>query len=85
MSAYPLPGGRQISGALRIMFGQQARGGGRWITQPGAEYECFLCDTTVGPVTGATAVTRFVQTIRTTHPTYCRATAQQHFEGAQAA
>lgn len=77
MSAYPLPDGRRITGALSIKFGQQARGGGRWLEQPAAKYECLLCGTTEGPVVGAAAVTKFVQTIRTTH--------QHHTQGAHAA
>ncbi|WP_327246577.1 hypothetical protein [Streptomyces sp. NBC_01320] len=70
MTAYLLSDGRQITGALSVRFGQQARGGGRWIEQPAAKYECLVCETTE-QVVGAEAVTRFAQTIRTRHPATC--------------
>ncbi|MFJ1697623.1 hypothetical protein ACIOHC_21325 [Streptomyces sp. NPDC088252] len=82
MSAYMLPDGRQITGALSVKFGQQARGTGRWIEQPAAKYECLLCETTE-TVIGAEAVTRFTHTIRTTHPATCPGSPIQ--QGAQAA
>ncbi|MFJ8855145.1 hypothetical protein [Streptomyces sp. NPDC102437] len=82
MSVYTLPDGRQITGALSIKFGQQARGGGRWIEQPAAKYECLLCEH-IEIVTGAEAVTRFAQTIRATHPATCPGYPTQ--QGAQAA
>ncbi|WP_406735379.1 hypothetical protein OG508_28210 [Streptomyces sp. NBC_01108] len=82
MSAYTLPGGRQITGALTVKFGQQARGTGRWVEQPAAKYECLLCETTE-KVIGAEAVTRFTHTIRTTHPATCPGHPNQ--QGAQAA
>ncbi|MEE4489364.1 hypothetical protein [Streptomyces sp. BE230] len=81
MTAYPLPTGQQITGALSVRFGQQLRTG-RWVEQPAAKYECLLCERTE-TVIGAEAVTRFTQTIRTTH----RATCPGHpiEQGAQAA
>ena len=81
MSAYLLGDGRHITGALTIRFGQQLRDG-RWVEQPAAKYECLLCETTE-IVTGAAAVTRFVQTIRNTHRTTCPG--QPNHQGAQAA
>ena len=63
-------------GALFVDLGEgredKERGGIRYTRQPRAKYECLLCRTTEGPVTGATAVTAFVQTIRATHKTNCR-------------
>ncbi|MFE7105596.1 hypothetical protein ACFU98_10780 [Streptomyces sp. NPDC057575] len=82
MSAYMLPDGRQITSALSIKFGQQARGGGRWIETPAAKYECLLCEH-VEIVTGAEAVTRFTQTIRAIHPATCPGCPNQ--QGVQAA
>ncbi|MEV0915450.1 hypothetical protein AB0I93_14415 [Streptomyces sp. NPDC049967] len=80
MTAYPLPTGEQIIGALTVKFGQQLRTG-RWVEQPAAKYECLLCER-VEQARGAEAVTRFTQTIRTTH----RATCPGHpAQGAQAA
>ncbi|MER6103592.1 hypothetical protein ABT115_15040 [Streptomyces sp. NPDC001832] len=70
MSAYPLPDGRQITGALSVKFGQQARGTGRWIEQPAAKYECLRC-AYVEIVTGAERVMAFAQTIRSSHPATC--------------
>ncbi|MEV6081699.1 hypothetical protein AB0L80_42485 [Streptomyces sp. NPDC052069] len=70
MSAYLLPDGRQITGALSITFGQQARSSDRWIEKPAAKYECLLCEY-VEVVTGAERVTAFVQTIRSSHPATC--------------
>lgn len=81
MTAYPLPDGRQITGALSVKFGQQLRTG-RWVEQPAAKYECLLCQRTEGPVTGAEAVTRFTQTARTNHRANCPG---HPIEGAQAA
>jgi hypothetical protein len=69
MSAYRLPDGRQITGALTVRLGQQSRDG-RWTKVPAAKYECLLCETTES-VTGADAVTQFIQTIRTSHPVSC--------------
>ncbi|MFE2936685.1 hypothetical protein [Streptomyces sp. NPDC059278] len=82
MSAYPLPDGRQITGALTVRFGQQARGGGRWIEQPAAKYECLRCKY-IEIVTGAERVTAFAQTIRAAHPATCPGYPNQ--QGAQAA
>ncbi|MGC5400181.1 hypothetical protein ACPXCP_31130 [Streptomyces sp. DT20] len=80
MTAYPLPNGQQITGALAVKFGRRTRLG-EWVEAPAAKYECFVCNTTE-TVTGAEAVTRFTQTIRTTH----RATCPGHpTQGAQAA
>lgn len=70
MTTYLLPDGRQITGALSVKFGQQARSGGRWIEQPAAKYECLVCETTEA-VIGAANVTAFVQTIRSSHPATC--------------
>ncbi|MFD8667046.1 hypothetical protein ACFV1U_16835 [Streptomyces microflavus] len=82
MSAYLLPDGRRITGALTTKFGKQARGGGRWIEQPAAKYECLLCETTE-VVQGADKVQHFTQTIRITHPATCPGHPTQ--QGAQAA
>lgn len=80
MSALTLPDGRQVTGALTVKLGQQLKTG-RWIEQPAAKYECLLCEHTV-TVTGAEAVTRFVQTIRPQHWATCPGYPTQ---GAQAA
>lgn len=69
MTAYPLPGGRQITGALSVKFGRQARDG-RWVEPPAAKYECLICETS-GIVTGTDEVKHFVATIRTAHPANC--------------
>lgn len=81
MTAYPLPTGEQITGALTVKFGRQTRLG-QWVEQPAAKYECLICErieTAIGPE----AVTRFTQTARTNH----RATCPGHpiEQGAQAA
>lgn len=76
MTAYPLPGGRQIDGVLTTTFGRQLKNG-TWAEHPKAKYECFVCRHTEGPVVGAAAVIAFNQTIRITH--------QHHTQGAQAA
>lgn len=81
MSAYPLPGGRSITGALSVRLGRQTRDG-RWAEQPAAKYECLICETT-DLVLGADEVRSFVATIRTTHPGNCPG-APNH-QGAQAA
>ncbi|WP_407553109.1 hypothetical protein QOM21_24010 [Streptomyces sp. Pv4-95] len=70
-----------ITGALYVDMGQQARGGDRWIRPPRARYECLLCRTTEGPVTGTADVAQFVGTIRSTHHTECTA----NYQGARAA
>lgn len=80
MTAYPLPTGEQIIGALSVKFGQQLRTG-RWIEPPAAKYECLLCER-VETAIGAEAVTRFTQTIRTTHRDACPG---YPIEGARAA
>jgi len=69
VTAYPLPGGRQITGALSVKFGRQTRDG-RWIEQPAAKYECLICETS-GIVTGADDVRHFVATIRDSHAATC--------------
>lgn len=69
MNAYPLPDGRQITGALSMKFGRRTRDG-EWVEQPAAKYECLLCETTEA-VVGAERVTAFAQTIRTAHPATC--------------
>ena len=56
---------------LFVDLGEQLRGG-TWIRQPRAKYECLLCQTREGPVTGPAAVRAFVETIRATHKTTCR-------------
>ncbi|MGY4903287.1 hypothetical protein [Streptomyces sp. 900116325] len=84
MSAYLLPDGRQITGALSVQFGRQLKGG-TWAELPRAKYECFACRTTEGPVVGAAAVTAFVQTIRATHKANCHPTTSSSHQGAQAA
>ncbi|MFF2902847.1 hypothetical protein [Streptomyces sp. NPDC057966] len=61
MSAYRLPDGRQITGALTIRTGAR---------RPEAKYECLVCETTE-TVRGVESVTEFVRTIRTTHPATC--------------
>ncbi|WP_098892242.1 hypothetical protein [Streptomyces sp. or3] len=81
MSAYPLPDGRAIIGALSTKFGRQTRDG-RWIEQPAAKYECLVCETTE-VVRGADKVQRFTQTIRITHPATCPGDPTQ--QGARAA
>lgn len=80
MTAYRLPTGEQITGALTVKFGRQTRLG-QWVEQPAAKYECLICETTETAI-GAEAVTRFTQTIRTTHPATCPGHPTQ---GAQAA
>ena len=42
-----------------------------WKRQPRAKYECLLCRTTEGPVTGVLEVRAFVATIRADHRTRC--------------
>ncbi|TJZ55586.1 hypothetical protein FCH28_09605 [Streptomyces piniterrae] len=71
---------QRITGALYVDTGQEVRSV-RWIKPPRARYECLLCRTVEGPVTGAEAVARFVATIRTDHPTRCTA----NYKGVQAA
>lgn len=83
MSAYRLPDGRQITGALSVAFGRQLPNG-TWAEHPRAKYECLACRTTEGPVVGAAAVKAFVPTIRATHKTNCHPTITNH-QGAQAA
>lgn len=80
MTAYPLPTGEHITGALTVDFGRRTRLG-EWVEQPKAKYECFICDTTKQAI-GPEAVTRFTQTIRTTHRANCPG---HPIEGAQAA
>lgn len=81
MTAYQLPGGQQITGALTVKFGQQDRFG-RWVEQPAAKYECLICEETT-VVIGAERVTAFAHTIRATHPATCPGYPNQ--QGAQAA
>ncbi|WP_030928437.1 hypothetical protein [Streptomyces sp. NRRL B-24720] len=82
MSAYPLPDGRQITGALSVQFGRQLPNG-TWAEHPRAKYECLTCRTTEGPVVGAAAVKAFVPTIRANHKTNCQPSSSH--QGAQAA
>lgn len=72
----------RITGALFVDLGEQLHGG-TWIRQPRARYECLLCHTREGPVTGPAAVRAFVDTIRATHKTNCRPI--HHQQGAHAA
>ncbi|KAA6221755.1 hypothetical protein CP973_07055 [Streptomyces albofaciens JCM 4342] len=62
-------------GALFVDLGEgredKRTGRIRWARPPRARYECLLCHTTEGPVTGPAAAARFVAAIRTTHPTRC--------------
>ncbi|MGW8326525.1 hypothetical protein ACWGLE_01315 [Streptomyces sp. NPDC055897] len=54
--------GQRVTAALFIdMVGTRAR------------YECLLCGSREGPVTGRRAVAEFVQTIRATHRATCPA------------
>lgn len=77
-----------FDGVLFVDLGEgredKERGGIRWSKQPRAKYECLLCRTTEGPVTGPIDVRQFVAGIREAHKTTCRPIhpAQQ---GAQAA
>lgn len=64
---------QHITGALFVDLGQQLKGG-TWVQPPRARYECLLCHTREGPVTGPAAVRTFVETIRATHKTDCRPT-----------
>ncbi|MFE7113213.1 hypothetical protein ACFU98_44425 [Streptomyces sp. NPDC057575] len=66
MSAYWLPDGRQITGALTVRAG----------ARPAAKYECLVCETTE-MVRGVEPVTEFVRTIRTTHPATCTGVPQK--------
>lgn len=59
-----------VTGALFVDLGQ-ARRDGTWLRPPRARYECLICRTTEGPVTGDKAVTRFVPTIRQIHRDTC--------------
>ncbi|MFJ5675017.1 hypothetical protein [Streptomyces sp. NPDC093097] len=59
-----------VTGGLFVDMGQQARGG-RWIRPPRARYECLLCHTVEGPVTGANRVSAFVTVIRADHKARC--------------
>jgi hypothetical protein len=83
VTAYPLPGGRQITGVLTVALGRQLKGG-TWAEHPKAKYECLLCRSVEGPVVGAAAVTAFTQTIRITHSTSCHPSSANQ-QGAQAA
>lgn len=80
MTAFPLPGGRQITAALTVKLGRQNRAG-RWVEQPAAKYECLVCETST-VVIGAEKVTALVHTIRTSHPATCPG---HPIEGAHAA
>lgn len=66
----------EITGALFVDLGEgredSERGGIRWSRQPRAKYECLLCQTTEGPVTGPIDVRQFVAGIREAHKTTCR-------------
>lgn len=76
---------QRITSVLVIDCGEgRSDGNGRYryTRQPTAHYDCHLCHTTEGPVTGPERVREFVARIRTDHPTYCPATTTR---GAQAA
>ena len=45
----------------------------RWTRQPRARFECLLCHTTEGPVTGPKDVAEFVTRISTDHRAECPA------------
>jgi len=66
---------QHLTGALFVDLGEgredKERGGIRWSRQPRAKYECLLCRTTEGPVTGPAAVRAFIDTIRATHKATC--------------
>lgn len=62
--------GRHIVGALFIDMGQANREG-HYVKPPRARYECTLRRHTEGPVTGPTAVARFVAEARAIHTTRC--------------
>lgn len=61
---------RRITGALFIDMGQANREG-HYVRPPRARYECTACRRTEGPVTGPTAVARFVAEARAIHTTRC--------------
>lgn len=48
----------------------------QWSRQPAARFECLLCHTQLGPVTGATKVAAFTATVHTDHRATCPATTQ---------
>lgn len=73
MTGYPVPG-PIVLGALFIDCGDGRETGQGQFTYrrpPRARYECLLCQTSEGPVTGAEAVKRFVATIRAEHHDRC--------------
>ncbi|MFB6809451.1 hypothetical protein [Streptomyces sp. NPDC056387] len=84
------PCSRQVTAALRIDCGTgiEIKDGDRagqiwWKTEPRARYECVACQWRSEIVTGAAAVQRFTDHIRTTHQAVCPAAATQ--QGAHAA
>ena len=66
---------RVITGALYVDMGQQNRAG-RWVRPPRARYECLLCRTADGPVTGAEDVIAFTATASAEHKARCNPNAQ---------
>lgn len=63
----PAPTRQHVTGALYVdLDGVRAR------------YECLLCRTTEGPVSGAETVAVFVETVRPVHRARCAATPQEH-------
>jgi hypothetical protein len=61
---------------FEIKHGERA-GQIKYTRQPRAKYECLLCRTVEGPVTGPEAVKRFASTIRTAHICNAPARSQQ--------
>lgn len=59
-----------VTGALYVDLGDNSR-------PPRARYECVLCRTTEGPVTGVNDVTAFTATVRAVHRARC-AVLQEH-------
>lgn len=78
-----------ITGALYIDggvgFEDRETGRIRYSRPPRARYECLLCGTSEGPVTGAAPVREFATHIRTDHRAQCPATTTATPQGAMAA
>lgn len=62
-----------VAAELLIDCGEWSSSRGRWVTQPTARYDCHLCDTTEGPVTGEGPVKSFVEHVKTVHRGRCSA------------
>lgn len=72
---------QRVTAVLTIDCGEgRADGNSRYhyTRQPRARYECRLCHTTEGPVTGPERVREFVARIRTDHPNHCTANQGAH-------